>query len=59
MAILQANTKNVLFFLFGAILASTLIYSTPLRYTDIIEPKMNDINASDFYDKFSKAQKEA
>ncbi|MEK7567537.1 MAG: rhodanese-like domain-containing protein [Patescibacteria group bacterium] len=31
-----------------------LIYGTPLRYTDMIEPTIKDIDGATFYEKFSK-----
>ncbi len=41
--------KQILFILIGFILAAILIYGTPIRYTDLIEPKITDIDATEFH----------
>jgi len=36
----------------GILFASLLIYGTPLRYTDLLEPSIQDIAPIDFYEKY-------
>ena len=38
----------------GVVATILLIYTTPLRYTDLVEPQINDIDAKAFYDNYSK-----
>ncbi len=36
------------------LLTLVLIYGTPLRYTDLLEPKIKDVDPSVFYQKYSQ-----
>jgi rhodanese-related sulfurtransferase len=46
------SLRNVLTVLLSVIATAIIIYGTPLRYTDLIEPKINDIDPVSFYANF-------
>ena len=53
MNLFQSRVTGLLFiFILGAAITSFLIYSTPLRYTDKIEPKIHDIESKEFYEAY-------
>ncbi len=41
-------------FVVGGIITASAIYTTPLRYTHFIEPTINDVDPSTFYEQFSE-----
>ena len=36
------------------LLTLVLVYATPLRYTDLLEPKVRDVDSTIFYEDYSK-----
>lgn len=46
--------KTALIIFSSVIVTSSLIYFTPLRYTDLIEPSIRDIDPIVFYEKYKK-----
>jgi len=45
--------KNILLILTGVFFTIIVVYFTPIRYTDLIEPTINDISATEFYQKYT------
>ena len=46
-------SRNLIFsFIFGVAVTAVLIYGTSLRYTDLIEPKITDVDPVTFYGKY-------
>jgi len=39
-------------FIIGILVASTIIYTTPLRYLQVVEPIIDDIEPIEFYEQF-------
>lgn len=44
---------SILTFIIGGIVSAMVIYSTPWRYTDLIEPSIYDVPSTDFYAEYS------
>jgi rhodanese-related sulfurtransferase len=44
---------NISLILLTIILTTLIIYLTPLRYTHLIQPSIDDISATDFYEKYT------
>ena len=41
--------KDILLIVIAVIVTASAIYLTPLRYTSLLEPKINDIDATEFH----------
>lgn len=48
----QLIITSIIVFFAGSLAAAILIYTTPLRYTDHIEPTIYDMQSTEFYDEY-------